>query len=168
MKKTSAGLLVYRLKGNKLEVMLAHMGAPWWARKDKGAWTIPKGEYTEEEPLAAAKREFAEELSLPVLEGELIDLGTIEQKNNKIVTAWAIEADIDVSDITSNTFTAEWPPRSGQKQQFPEIDRAAWFTPADAMEKIVSGQAELIERLVGKLKFPIEPVKEPPKQEKLL
>jgi predicted NUDIX family NTP pyrophosphohydrolase len=166
MKKTSAGLLVYRIKGQKLEVMLAHMGAPWWAGKDKGAWTIPKGEYTDEEPLAAAKREFVEELNLPIPKGDLIELGIIEQKNKKSVTAWAVEADIDVSNIKSNTFKTEWPPRSGKFQEFPEIDKAGWFTQAEAMDKMIAGQGELIERLAAKLS--LDSGQESPKQEKLL
>jgi predicted NUDIX family NTP pyrophosphohydrolase len=165
--KTSAGLLVYRIKNGKLEVLIAHMGAPWWARKDKGAWSIPKGLVDEsEEHLAAAKREFAEEIGQPAPEGKYLKLGEIKQKNNKTVTAWAVEADIDVSKITSNTFKAEWPPRSGQTQEFPEIDRTGWLAPAEAMEKVVSGQDELIKRLAEKLNMPLAASQ--PTQEKLL
>jgi predicted NUDIX family NTP pyrophosphohydrolase len=165
--KMSAGLLVYRIKGGQLEVLIAHMGAPWWARKDKGAWSIPKGLIEEgEENLAAAKREFSEEIGQPAPENSYLELGEIKQKNNKTVTAWAVEANIDTSKIKSNTFKAEWPPRSGQTQEFPEIDRVAWFLPAEAMEKVVSGQDELIKRLAEKLGMPLKI--EQPKQEKLL
>ncbi|HVO86276.1 MAG TPA: NUDIX domain-containing protein [Candidatus Binatia bacterium] len=165
MKKTSAGLLLYRIKDDQLEVMLAHMGAPWWAKKDKGAWTIPKGEYTDEQPLNAAKREFKEELSLDPPPGELIELGEIDQKNNKTVTAWAIEADLDVGNIKSNTFEMEWPPRSGVVQEFPEIDRAAWFDISKATEKIIPAQAEFFERLAKKLGRQAGP--QPPSQSSL-
>ena len=152
MKKLSAGLVIYRLREGRLEILLAHMGAPWWARKDKGAWTIPKGEYVQpEEPLAAAKREFKEELNLDVPAGELMELGSIDQNNNKSVMAWAIEADLDLSNIKSNTFEMEWPPKSGQKQEFAEIDRAEYKPINEASEKCVPGQAELFERLAQKL-----------------
>jgi predicted NUDIX family NTP pyrophosphohydrolase len=158
MKAHSAGLVVYRIKAGQPEVLLAHMGAPWWAKKDIGAWTIPKGLVEEgEDPFSAAKREFGEELSLPVPEGEFTELGDIEQNNRKIVSAWAIEADLDVSNIKSNTFKAEWPPHSGQQQEFPEIDRAAWFGLAEAGQKCVSGQAELFERLADRLGLPPAP-----------
>src|SRR5258706_15349282 len=109
--KLSAGLVVYRQKNGKLEVLLAHMGSPWWAKKDKGAWSIPKGEYDSgDDPLANAKREFKEELGIEAPDGEYIELGEIKQNNNKQVTAWAIEADLDVSNIKCNTFEIEWPP----------------------------------------------------------
>lgn len=158
MKKLSAGLVVYRLRGGQLEILLAHMGSPWWARKDKGAWTIPKGEYLEpEEPLAAARREFHEELGFEAPEGELIELGSIQQNNNKTVMAWALSADLDVSHIKSNTFNIEWPPKSGQFQDFPEIDRAEYKPAAEAAEKTVPGQAELFERLAKKLNLQISP-----------
>ncbi len=156
--KTSAGLLVYRKKAGRLEVLIAHMGSPWWAKKDKGAWSIPKGEYEEgEDPLAAAKREFKEELGLEVPGGQLIELGDIKQKNNKQVTAWALEADLDVSQIKSNTFEIEWPPRSGQKQEFPEIDRAEYMPVDRATGKLVAGQDELLRRLADHLNVQIDP-----------
>jgi len=162
MKKHSAGLVVYRKKAGQLEVLLAHMGTPWWAKKDKGAWTIPKGEYQEnEDALAAAKREFKEELSHEVPDGKLLELGSIEQNNNKTVVAWALEADLDVSHISSNTTTIEWPPRSGRTQEFPEIDRAAYWSLPEAAARIVPGQAGLLERLANKLAVPFDPAAEP-------
>ena len=155
MKKHSAGLIVYRLKNGQPEVLLGHMGAPWWAKKDIGAWSIPKGVINEDEqPIEAARREFTEELGLAVPDGDLIDLGDIEQNNNKTVSAWAIEADIDASSIKSNSFKTEWPPRSGKIQEFPEIDRADWFSLPIAAQKSVSGQAELFARLANELHFP--------------
>jgi predicted NUDIX family NTP pyrophosphohydrolase len=162
MKAHSAGLVVYRLKDGQPEVLMAHMGAPWWAKKDVGAWTIPKGLVEEnEEPLEAAKREFQEEIGLQVPEGEFVELGSIEQNNNKTVTAWAIEADMDVSDVKSNTFKAEWPPRSGKTQEFPEIDRASWMSLAEAAQKSVRGQAGLFEKLANILHVPFGPEETP-------
>ena len=159
--KQSAGLLTYRIKNGKLEVLLARMGSPWWARKDKGAWTIPKGEYESgADPLANAKREFHEELGIEPPEGELIELGSISQKGGKQVTAWAVEADLDVSNIKSNSFELEWPPRSGQMQQFPEIDRAAYMDTATAMAKVVPGQDELIARLSQHLGLSAKPAEQ--------
>jgi predicted NUDIX family NTP pyrophosphohydrolase len=170
MKAHSAGLVVFRQTGQQPEVLLAHMGSPWWAKKDIGAWTIPKGLIEEDEdPFSAAKREFGEELGLPVPEGEFIELGKIEQNNNKDVVAWAVEADIDVSNIKSNTAKIEWPPRSGKTQEFPEIDRAAWFSLAEAAQKTVKGQAELFERLANILHVPLGPetIPDPPAQASL-
>jgi len=134
------------------------MGAPWWAKKDVGAWSIPKGLIEEgEDPFITAQREFGEELGLAVPQGEFIELGEIEQHNRKTVSAWAIEADIDASVVNSNTFKAEWPPRSGRLQEFPEIDRAAWFSLAEASQKAVRGQAQLFERLANHLHVPFGP-----------
>jgi|SRR5579862_2820213 len=165
MKKLSAGLVVYRLKDGSLEILLAHMGSPWWAKKDTGAWSIPKGEYDEhEEPLAAAKREFNEELGMPAPTGELIELGVVEQNNNKSVMAWAIEADLDLSNTKSNMTEIEWPPHSGQVQKFPEIDRAEYKPINSAKEKCVSGQAELLDRLTQKIGIKVD---EPPTQSSL-
>jgi len=170
MKAHSAGLVVYRLRASGPEVLVAHMGGPFHSKKDIGAWSIPKGLVeNDEEPLGTAKREFAEELGLTAPEGEYLELGTIQQHNNKEVTAFAIEADIDVSNIKSNTFTLEWPPKSGKTQEFPEIDRAAWLSLSDAAQKTVKGQAELFERLVNKLNVPFNSQATPgPPQQKSL
>lgn len=170
MKAHSAGLVIFRRTGQQPEVLLAHMGTPWWSKKDIGAWSIPKGLIGEdEEPLEAAKREFGEELGMPVPEGDLIKLGTIDQHNNKQVTAWALEADVDATNIKSNTTRIEWPPKSGQMQEFPEIDRAGWFSLAEAAKRTVRGQAKLFERLAKALNVPYEPeaIPEPPQQNSL-
>jgi predicted NUDIX family NTP pyrophosphohydrolase len=170
MKKTSAGLLVYRLKDGQPEVLIAHMGGPFHAKKDAGHWSIPKGEYEEsEDPKRVALREFEEETGQPVPKGELKDLGTIEQKNNKTVIAWALEGDLDVSAVKSNTFSLEWPPRSGKIQEFPEIDSADWFSLRDAAPKLIPGQAQFLERLAKLLKVPFgsEETPGPPKQNSL-
>jgi predicted NUDIX family NTP pyrophosphohydrolase len=152
MKKHSAGLLVYRKRDGQLEVLIAHMGGPWWAKKDKGAWSIPKGEYSEgEDPKQTAEREFKEELGLDPPTGKWLELGTVDQKNNKTVIAWAVEGDMDVRHISSNTFKAEWPPRSGKTQEFPEIDRAGWFTLGEAAKKLIPEQVEFLKRLADKL-----------------
>jgi predicted NUDIX family NTP pyrophosphohydrolase len=143
--KRSAGILLWR--GSPPEVLLVHPGGPFWARKDLGAWSIPKGEFDEdEEPVACARREFEEELgSQPP--AELVELGSVRQKNRKEVLAWAAEGDLDVSDVHSNTFTMEWPPRSGKQAEFPEIDRAEWFPVDVAREKINPAQAAFLDRL---------------------
>jgi predicted NUDIX family NTP pyrophosphohydrolase len=170
MKAHSAGLVVYRLASGQPEVLLAHMGGPFHAKKDDGHWSIPKGLIDEgEEPLAAAKREFTEELNLAPPDGRYIELGDVEQHNNKLVTAWAVEADPDISDIKSNTFEIEWPPRSGKTQEFPEIDRAGWFGLAEAARKCVPGQAGLFERLANILHAPFGPEEMPdaPRQRRL-
>jgi predicted NUDIX family NTP pyrophosphohydrolase len=152
VKKLSAGLLVYRMKATQPEVLIAHMGSPWWAKKDKGAWSIPKGEYQDgDDPLTNAKREFREELSKEPPVGEFIELGSVEQKNNKTVTVWAVEGDLDVSEIRSNVARIEWPPHSGKIEEFPEIDRAGWFSLSAAAAKLIPAQAEFLERLATKL-----------------
>jgi predicted NUDIX family NTP pyrophosphohydrolase len=146
------------------------MGGPFHAKKDQGSWSIPKGEYQpDEDPLETARREFQEELNLSPPDGELIELGTIEQSNNKAVIAWAVEGDMDVSQTTSNTFTIEWPLRSGQIQEFPEIDRAAWFTLAEAAAKLIPAQTEFLARLANKLNVPFGPesIPESPRQNSL-
>jgi predicted NUDIX family NTP pyrophosphohydrolase len=166
--KYSAGLVVFRRKAGKLEILVAHMGAPWWAKKDIGAWTIPKGLVEDgEDPFEAAQREFQEELGLPVPEGEFMELGSIKQPNSKTVTAWAIEADIDVSNVKSITFEAEWPPRSGKKQEFPEIDRAAWLEAGEAAQKVVRGQDGLFQKLAEILKIELQEPKDAPQQGQL-
>jgi predicted NUDIX family NTP pyrophosphohydrolase len=145
----SAGILLYRQPGTSLEVLLVHPGGPVWARRDLGAWSIPKGEYTEgeEEPLAAARREFAEELGSPPPEAEPLDLGEVRQKSGKRVRAWALPGDLDTARVQSNTFVMEWPPRSGQLREFPEVDRAEWFGVAEARERINPAQAAFLDRL---------------------
>ncbi len=163
MKKHAAGILVFRQSGKQPEVLLAHMGSPWWAKKDIGAWTIPKGEILEEEePLEAAKREFNEEFSFPVPPGELIDLGSIDQRNKKTVSVWAVEGDLDATKIKSNTVAIEWPPKSGNMRDFPEIDRAAWFSLAEAGQKTVRGQDEIFKRLARYLGAHIAAPEKPP------
>ena len=148
MPERSAGILLYRHGDDGPEVLLVHPGGPFFARRDDGAWSIPKGLYEDdEEPLAAARREFAEELGSPCPDGPTLELGEIRQKNGKRVTAWALEGDLDAEAITSNTFELEWPPRSGRRQEFPEVDRVAWFTLDAARVKILAAQAPLLDRL---------------------
>ena len=147
MAKQSAGLLMYRLRDGKCEVLLVHPGGPFWAKKDLGAWSIPKGEYEAEEgPFEVAKREFQEETGFTA-EGDFIPLKQRKQAGGKLVSAWAIEGDWDASAIVSNTFTMEWPPRSGQRREFPEVDRAGWFPLDVAKEKILTGQTGFLEEL---------------------
>jgi predicted NUDIX family NTP pyrophosphohydrolase len=151
MPKQSAGLVIYRKKVRELEVFLVHPGGPLWAKKDLGAWSIPKGEYTaEEDPLAAARREFEEETGMRV-DGDFMELGTIRQAGGKMVTAWAHEGDFDADRLASNTFEMEWPPRSGRVVKFPEVDRGAWFTLLEAKERILASQRALLERLEEKV-----------------
>ena len=151
--KTSAGLLLYRDAAGRLEVLLVHPGGPFWAKKDAGAWSIPKGEIAEgEDPLAAAKREFEEETGTRPT-GEAIALAPRRQAGGKLVHAWAVRGDLDPAALKSTTFTLEWPPRSGRRQEFPEVDRAAWFTLDEAREKILKGQAPFLddlERIAGR------------------
>jgi predicted NUDIX family NTP pyrophosphohydrolase len=150
MPQRSAGILLHRRGRNGTEVLLVHPGGPFFARRDAGAWSIPKGLYEEgEEPLTCARREFEEELGSPCPDGPARELGEVRQRNGKRVTAFAVEGDIDADTITSNTFTLEWPPRSGRTQEFPEVDRAAWFTLAAAREKILAAQAPLLDALQG-------------------
>ncbi|PKV77327.1 NUDIX domain-containing protein [Nocardia fluminea] len=152
----SAGVLVFRRVEAGIEVLLGHMGGPMWAKKDASAWSIPKGEYVpgEESALDAAGREFIEELGLPVPEGEWIDLGEVSYRSGarrKYLTVWAVEGDLDPADVVPGTFEMEWPPRSGRVAEFPEIDRADWFDPATATEKLGKGQRPFLERLTGRL-----------------
>jgi len=147
MPKCSAGVLLFRRVGGAIEVLLAHPGGPFWKNKDDGTWSIPKGEYdVNEDPFAAAKREFAEETGLTP-SGDFIPLGEIRQPGGKVVTAWAVEGDFDPKLLHSNTFSISWPPGSDKLQEFPEIDRAQWFPLDIARRKILKGQAELLERL---------------------
>lgn len=144
----SAGLLLFRRTGEGVEVLLGHMGGPFFARRDAGAWTVPKGEYDPDEPAwAAARREFQEELGLLPPEGEAVPLGEVRQSGGKVVTAWAVEGDLDPSSVVPGTFTMEWPPRSGRTREFPELDRVAWFPLERARELIVSAQAGFLDRL---------------------
>ena len=154
MAKNSAGILLYRRREGMVEVLLGHMGGPYWAKKDLGAWSIPKGEYEPGEvPLAAAKREFEEETGKPV-SGEFIELIPLKQAGGKIIHIWAVEGDCDASSVRSNTFTIEWPPRSGKQQSFPEIDRAEWFPLDVAKEKLTKGQRGFIGQLERILQQP--------------
>ena len=147
MPRISAGLLMYRRRGDLVEVLLAHPGGPFWAKKDLGAWSIPKGEVdSDEEPMLAAQREFEEETGIAP-EGDFIVLGEAKQAGGKIVTAWAVEGDCDSSGLKSNTFSMQWPPRSGRMAEFPEVDRWEWFSLNDAREKILAGQRIFLERL---------------------
>jgi predicted NUDIX family NTP pyrophosphohydrolase len=145
----SAGLLLHRVRDGAREVLLVHPGGPFWARRDAGAWSIPKGECEEgEDPQACARREFEEELGVPAPEpADLTELGSIKQSGGKVVTAWAAAGDLDPAAIRSGTFELEWPPRSGRTQAFPEVDRAGWFSLDEAREKLVPAQAALLDRL---------------------
>ena len=153
MFKHSAGILMYRFREDSLEVFLVHPGGPFWTKKDEGAWSIPKGEFDidNDDPLEAAKREFEEETGYRV-EGDFISLDTLKQSSMKIVHAWAIEGDCDAAKIKSNTFSMEWPPRSGKQQEFPEVDRAEWFDIETAKIKLLKGQKSFIDKLSEKLK----------------
>jgi predicted NUDIX family NTP pyrophosphohydrolase len=147
MAKRSAGLLMFRRTNNKLEVFLVHPGGPFWAAKDEGAWTVPKGEYVEgEEPLDAARREFTEETGFDA-KGEFIDLGSVKQPSGKIVNAWAFEGDCDPAKLVSNTCSIEWPPRSGKMKEIPEVDRGAWFTLPGARRAILKSQQAFLDAL---------------------
>ncbi|HLO60354.1 MAG TPA: NUDIX domain-containing protein [Bacteroidales bacterium] len=146
--KKSAGILVYRLKKDKPEVLLVHPGGPFYKNKDISTWTIPKGEFDDnEDAFEAAKREFLEETGYEI-EGNYIQLSPVKQNGGKWVHAWAVECDLDTDNICSNTFTLEWPPKSGKKQDFPEIDKAGWFTIEQAREKILNGQIPILEELM--------------------
>ncbi|WP_329556160.1 NUDIX domain-containing protein [Streptomyces sp. NBC_00696] len=146
--KRSAGLLLFRHTDRGLEVLLGHMGGPLFARRDAGAWSVPKGEYEPDEPAwDAARREFQEELGIAPPEGEAIELGEVRQANGKVVTAWAIEADLDPAAMVPGTFRMEWPPKSGQVQEFPELDRVEWLSVERAREVVVTAQATFLDRL---------------------
>lgn len=150
-KKNSAGILLHRLRGSGIEVFLVHPGGPFWATKDAGAWSIPKGEFEAgEDPLEAAKREFKEETGFAVA-GNFIELTPVKQPGGKVVYAWAVMGDCEADSIKSNTFSLEWPPRSGKRKEFPEVDRAGWFTPEVAREKILKGQLNFLEELKRKI-----------------
>jgi predicted NUDIX family NTP pyrophosphohydrolase len=152
----SAGILLYRRTGAEPELLLVHPGGPYWAKKDLGAWSIPKGEHGEgEEPRACALRELAEELGpkAPALDiGALVELGEAKQKGGKVVTAWAAEAEFDPAELQSNSFSMQWPPRSGVEREFPEVDRAEWFDPAEARRRINPAQAAFVDRLLARIR----------------
>ena len=151
MPRTSAGVALFRRVANGIELLLAHPGGPFWRNKDDGAWTFPKGEHTsEEDPLIAARREFREEIGLD-LDGEFIDLGSVKQSGGKIVRVFAAEGDCDAAAIRSNTFKQVWPPKSGRYVEFPEVDRAAWFSPPEAKQKLMAAQREFVDRLCARL-----------------
>jgi len=143
---------VYRVIDGVPEVLIGHPGGPFWARKDEGAWTIPKGEYDDaEDPWDAARREFTEEVGLPVPDGPRIDFAPLRQPSGKVVTVYAVEADLDVRDAVSNTFTLEWPKGSGTFREYPELDRVAWFSVVDARAKLLKGQRPLMDSLIQAL-----------------
>ena len=146
----SAGILLYRRRPTGLEVLLVHPGGPFFARRDAGVWSIPKGEYgDDEEPLACARREFEEETGQPLYAAATIPLGEIRQRGGKVVTAWGVEGDLDAGAIASNTFALEWPPRSGRTREFPEVDRAGWFALDAAAAKLIAAQRPLLDRLAA-------------------
>lgn len=147
MAKRSAGILLYRRRDERLEIFLVHPGGPFWAKKDLGAWSIPKGEYQEDEdPFEVAKREFEEETGAAI-EGEFAPLGEVKQAGGKIVSCWAIEGDCDPATLRSNTFQMEWPPRSGKQKEFPEVDRWEWFVFPEAEKRILPGQRPFLQQL---------------------
>ena len=145
----SAGVLLHRwTAAGELEVLIGHMGGPFWSRKENHAWSIPKGEHgADEDPLAAARREFEEEIGSPVPAAELVPLGELRVSGGKVLSVWTAEGDLDATTARSNTFTMEWPPRSGRMQEFPELDRAAWATVEDARRMLVKGQLPFLDRL---------------------
>lgn len=150
--RSSAGILLYRLSGDGLQVLIVHPGGPYWARRDDGAWSLPKGEVgPDEDPAQCASREFEEELGVPVPTGEWADLGEVVQKGGKRVRAWGVAGELDPERIRSGTFEMEWPPRSGRSQSFPEVDRAAWVDVDTARVKLVSAQAAFLDRLQAHL-----------------
>jgi len=151
MPKRSAGLLMFRRRGSNFEVFLVHPGGPFWREKDVGAWSIPKGEYEEgEDPLDAAKREFEEETGIKA-DGEFVALGQTKQSGGKVISAWAFEGDCSPAEIRSNMFSMEWPPKSGHKQEFPEVDRADWSNLKEARTRILKGQVVFLNRLMDRL-----------------
>jgi predicted NUDIX family NTP pyrophosphohydrolase len=151
--KRSAGIMLYRRRGPSVEVLLGHMGGPFWTKRDIGGWSIPKGGYeADEAPEAAARREFHEELGLPAPAGQLVDLGEVRQSSGKVVAIWALESDLDTAKVVPGMFDLEWPSGSGRIQQFPELDRAAWLDVDAARAKIVAGQVAFLDRLLEHLR----------------
>ncbi|WP_158841914.1 NUDIX domain-containing protein [Saccharothrix deserti] len=152
--RRSAGILLHRVVDGEPQVLLGHMGGPFWARKDDGAWSIPKGEPDgDEDPVATARREFTEELGLPVPDGDLVPLGEVRQSGGKVVQAWALAGDLDPDQVVPGTFTLEWPRGSGRFREYPEVDRVAWFPLVEARLKVVKAQRELLDRLTEKVAF---------------
>ncbi|HKF00251.1 MAG TPA: NUDIX domain-containing protein [Actinomycetes bacterium] len=152
MPRLSAGILLYRTGEEGIQVLLVHPGGPFWARRDLGAWSIPKGEHEPgDDPLACALREFEEETGSPAPRAGLLPLGQVRQRGGKLLTAWAVPGDLDAAAITSNVFTLEWPPRSGRRREFPEVDRAGWFDLDTARAKLLASQAALLDRLLEAL-----------------
>ncbi len=152
MAQHSYGVVPFRRVDGGVELLIGHMGGPFWSRKDEGAWSFPKGlPEGDEEPLATARREMSEELGLPAPEGDYLPLGDVRQSGGKVVTAWAVETDLDPADVVPGTFTMPWPPRSGREQEFPEVDRVAWVDPATARRLLVKAQAAFVDRLLDLL-----------------
>ena len=152
MARRSAGILLYRRTGAEPEFLLVHPGGPFWAKRDEGVWSLPKGEYGDgDDPLESARREFEEETGTALDAAELIELGSVKQKSGKLVVAWAAEGDLDAEAIHSNSFEMEWPPRSGRTAEFPEVDRAGWFGADAARAKLVAAQAAFVDRLLERL-----------------
>jgi predicted NUDIX family NTP pyrophosphohydrolase len=150
----SAGLLLFRRRGGEVEIFLVHPGGPFWAKKDDGAWSIPKGLYEDDEdPLLAAQREFAEEVGISI-EGEFVALGEFRLPSGKRLSVWAVEGDVDAESVSSNLFEMEWPPRSGKQAQFPEVDRAGWFSPEIARTKVTKGQLQVMDAFAAKVTPP--------------
>jgi predicted NUDIX family NTP pyrophosphohydrolase len=148
--KLSAGVLLYRICDGVVEVLIAHPGGPFWARKDDGAWSIPKGEYADgDDPWLAALREFSEEIGLPLPAGPRLDFGSLKQPGGKVVTAFAVRGDLDITDARSNTFEMEWPKGSGRVREFPEVDRVGWFPVTQARTKLLKGQRAFLDRLMA-------------------
>lgn len=158
MAKLSAGIVLYRLRGGALEIFLVHPGGPFWKNKDLGSWSIPKGEYEpDEDALSVAQREFEEEIGCAIPAGNLVPLGEIRQPSGKVVSAWALEGDCAAEPIHSNTFTLEWPPKSGRLEEFPEVDRAGWFAYHAANEKVLPGQRGFLEKVALLVGYTPEP-----------
>jgi len=167
-KKLSAGILLYRFKKGSLQVLLVHPGGPYWARRDAGSWMIPKGEVEDgEEPLETAKREFKEEVGLEV-DGDFIDLGEVRQSGGKRVHVWALLKDAEIKEVRSNTFSMEWPKGSGIIREFPEVDRAEWFSMDDAYRKILKSQKPFLDRLIRELNIPKHSLKNESRENKSL
>ena len=157
MAKQSAGILLYRQSARGLEVLLAHPGGPFWAKKDRGVWSIPKGEFTDEDALTAAKREFLEECGQTPPTGDYYELGSVKMSSGKVIYAWAVLGDFNVDELHSNTFSMEWPPKSGEQQEFPEIDTVRWLPILKAYDKLLPSQTPFLDRLADHLGVETKP-----------